>query len=207
MTTTKKNFSWKLKDVLMVAIIGVLFSFLYLGTVYLGMAITTALTPFGWGAAGYEPFYGILFMAASVAVFIIQKPGVGIVAEVIAAVLEVLMGNWFGPAVILTGLIQGAAVELVFLLTRYGKFDLKTMVLSAVSVAVLSFLYHFWKSQFYLYPIHISAVMLVVRTVSSVIFTGIIAYLICKGLAKSGILKAYPAGQLYAARESLEIDE
>lgn len=205
--TIRRSFSWKLKDVLMVAIIGVLFSFPYLGTVYLGMGITTALTPFGWGAAGYEPFYGILFMASSVAVFIIQKPGVGIVAEVIAAVLEVLMGNWFGPAVILTGLIQGAAVELVFLITRYKKFDMKTMIFSAISVAVISFVYHYWKSQFYLYPIDITTVMLVIRTASSIVFTGVIATVICKGLAKSGILKAYPAGQLYAAKESLEIDE
>ncbi len=206
MAQNENRFSWKLKDVLMVAILGVLFSFLYLGTVYLGMAITTALTPLGWGQAGYEPFYGILFMAASLTVFIIQKPGTGIVAEVIAAILEVLMGNWFGPGVILTGLIQGAAVELVFLATRYRRFDIQTMILSAVSVGVLSFLYHFWESQFYLYPLHISLVMLVVRTISSVIFTGVIATLIGRGLAKTGILKSYPLGQQLAGAESLEVD-
>ena len=77
----------------------------------------------------------------------------------------------------------------------------------AISVAVISFIYHFWKSQFYLYPAHISIVMVIVRTVSSAIFTCVIATLLCKGLAKSGILKAYPAGQLYAVQESLEIDE
>ena len=122
-------------------------------------------------------------------------------------VLEVLMGNWFGPGVILTGLIQGAAVELVFLITRYRKFDMKTMIFSAISVAVISFLYHFWESQFYLYPLRISAVMLVVRTISSVIFTGVLATLIGKGLAKTGILKSYPLGQQFATADSLEIDE
>ena len=207
METGKKRFMWKLKDVLMVAIIGVLCSFLYLGTTYLGAAITAALTPLGWGQIGYEPFYGIYFMAASLCVFIIQKPGVGIVAEIIAATLEVLMGNWFGPGVILTGLIQGAAVELVFLITRYRKFNMKTMILSGVSVAVIIFIYHFWESQFYLYPPMISAVMFVIRVASSVVFTGIVATLIGKGLAKTGILKAYPIGQKYAAAEEMEVDE
>ena len=105
--TDEKKFNWKLKDILLIAIAGVLFSFLYLATDYLGLAISTALTPSGWGVIGYEPAYGIYFMAAAFAVYVIQKPGVGIVAEVIAATLEVLEGNWFGPSVILTGLVQG----------------------------------------------------------------------------------------------------
>ena len=207
MTQNTKRSGWQLKDVLMVAIIGVLFSFLYLACVYIGMGVTTALTPLGWGALGYEPFYGIFFMAASTAVFIIQKPGVGIVAEVIAATLEVLMGNLFGPGVILTGLIQGAAVELVFFITRYRVFNMKTMILGSISVAVIIFIYHFWESQFYLYPAEISAVMLIVRVASSIVFTGVIATLIGKGLAKTGILKAYPLGQKYASEQTLEIDE
>lgn len=200
-----KKFTWKLKDILMIAIIGVLFSFLYLGTDYIGLAISTALTPIGWGTAGYEPFYGIYFMAASLAMYIIQKPGVGIVAELIAATLEVLMGNWFGPGVILTGILQGAAVELAFLATKYHKFTMKTMILGSVSVALISFAYHFWESQFYLLAPKFIIVMVLTRLVSSIIFTGVIATLLGNGLAKAGVLKAYPLGQ--RAEGSYEVDE
>lgn len=200
-----KTFTWKLKDILMVAIIGVLFSFLYLGTDYAGLAISTALTPVGWGTVGYEPLYGIYFMAASLAMYIIQKPGVGIVAELIAATLEVLMGNWFGPGVILTGILQGAAVELAFFLTKYRKFNQKTMILGSVSVALISYAYHFWESQYYLLAPKFVIVMALTRLVSSIIFTGIIATLLGNGLAKAGVLKAYPLGQ--RAEESYEVDE
>ena len=85
------KFDWKLKDILMVGIAGVLFSFLYLGMVYVGTALCTAMTPFGMGAAGYEPIYGIWFMAGMFALYVIRKPGTGVVAEMLAALLEVLM--------------------------------------------------------------------------------------------------------------------
>ena len=86
-------------------------------------------------------------------------------------------------------------------------FNMKTMILGSISVAVIIFIYHFWESQFYLYPAEISAVMLIVRVASSIVFTGVIATLIGKGLAKTGILKAYPLGQKYASEQTLEIDE
>lgn len=197
---------WKLKDILMVAIIGVLCSFLYLGNVYLGLAVTTALTPSGWGVIGYEPLYGVFFMAASLAVFIIQKPGVGIVAEIIAATLEVLMGNWFGPGVIITGLIQGIAVELIFFLTKYKKFNLKTMMLSGVSVALISYAYHLFESEYYLLDIKFILVMVILRTVSAILITGIAAYLIGIGLAKAGVLSAYPLGRKQSEKESYDVD-
>ena len=79
------EFDWKLKDILMVGISGVLFSFLYLGMVYVGTALCTAMTPFGMGAAGYEPIYGIWFMAGVFALYVIRKPGTGVVAEMLAA--------------------------------------------------------------------------------------------------------------------------
>ena len=200
------KFQWKLKDIIMIAIIGVLCSFLYLGTDYAGLAITTALTPVGWGVIGYEPLYGVYFLAASLTVFIVRKPGTGIIAEIIAATLEVLMGNWFGPGVILTGLIQGVAVELVFFITNYKKFNLPTMMLSGVSVALISYAYHLWESGYYLLEFKFIIVMIIVRTVSAVIITGIISYLIGTGLAKAGILRAYPAGQA-VTKENYEIED
>ena len=77
------DMKWKLKDILMVAIVGVLFSFLFLGADYVGAALTAALTPMGLGALGYQFIYGIWFMAATFATYVIQKRGVGIIAEML----------------------------------------------------------------------------------------------------------------------------
>ena len=56
---------WKLKEILFMAICAAVFGVAYLGMVYLGAALTGILTPSGWGILGYEPIYGVWFMAAS----------------------------------------------------------------------------------------------------------------------------------------------
>lgn len=201
------TFHWKLKDILLVAIAGVLFSFLYLGTDYVGLAISTALTPSGWGVIGYEPFYGIYFMAASFAIYVIQKPGTGIVAEVIAATLEVLMGNWFGPRVIITGLVQGIAVEIAFAIFRYRKYNWKTMILCSFTVTFISYAYNLWSAQYYLLAGKFKITMIAIRLVSALIFTSVITKLLADGLARAGVLNAYPLGQAVAKKKTYEIDE
>ena len=133
----RQTYEWKLKDILMVGIAGALFAVLYLGMVYLGTALTTALTPLGLGALGYEPIYGVWFMAATFTTYVIQKPGVGIIAEMLAALLEVLMGNMFGPIIFISGFIQGLGSELGFLAFRYRRFDMPSPA-SAARYSALS---------------------------------------------------------------------
>ena len=65
----------------MVAICAVLFGVVYLGMTYFGSFLTTVLTPSGLGILGYEPVYGVWFMAAVFTTMVIQKPGVGVVTE------------------------------------------------------------------------------------------------------------------------------
>ncbi len=92
--------------------------------IILGVAVTAALTPAGLAPFGYEIFYGIWFMAATVAAFIIQKPGVAVVTEFLAAFIEFLMGNMGGPLVLISGLMQGIGAELGFAFFRYRRFDM-----------------------------------------------------------------------------------
>ena len=79
---------WKLKEILFMVICAAVFGVAYLGMVYLGAAITGLLTPSGWGILGYEPIYGVWFMAAAFITYVIRKPGIGIIAEMLAALLE-----------------------------------------------------------------------------------------------------------------------
>ena len=98
---------WKLKDVVMMAILGVLFAVVYMAVFYGGTAISVALTPLGLSAFGFELIYGVWFMAATIAAYIIRKPGAALITEVLASAIELLMGNSGGATVVLTGLIQG----------------------------------------------------------------------------------------------------
>ncbi|MCR5692342.1 MAG: ECF transporter S component [Eubacterium sp.] len=185
---------WKLKDILMVAIVGVLFSFLFLGANYLGGVLVAALTPTGYGPLGYQLIYGLWFMAATFTTYIIQKPGVGIVAEMLAAVIEVMMGGMFGPMTLVNGFVQGFGCELGFITTGYKKYNMATMVLASVLCSIVSFIPEYFLYGYGAYGLSMNAMMLLARTISSIIFTGIVNKVLADRLAKAGVLRGYKLG-------------
>lgn len=182
---------WKLKEILFMAISAAVFGVAYLGMVYLGAALTGILTPSGWGILGYEPFYGVWFMAASFITYVIRKPGIGIIAEMLAALLEVLMGNMFGPIIFISGFIQGLGCEAAFFLTKYKKYDQTTMILSAVGASLFSFIWTGIRQSYWNMSISVVLIILVIRTISAIIFCGFGSRLLADGLGKAGVLKGY----------------
>ena len=111
----KKEYVWKLKEIILVAMICIVFGVVYLGGVYLASFLSTLLTPVAWrlwptklfSACGLWRRFWRLYSS---------KAGVCIVAEVLAALIEVLLGNMYGPMVIVAGIVQGAGGEIVFAL-------------------------------------------------------------------------------------------
>ncbi len=189
-----KENTWKLKDVIMVAIIGVVFAAVYMAVFYGGLAISTALTPAGLSAFGFELIYGVWFMASTLAAYIIRKPGVALVAEILASAIELLMGNSGGLTVVLTGLIQGFGAEIVFAAFRYKKWNYVSMSLAGMLSAVFIFCYELYYLSYYLLAPGMLIAQLAVRFVSAIVFSGIICKLAGDGLAKTGVVKSYAIG-------------
>ena len=186
--------SWELKDVIMMAILGVVFAAVYLAVFNGGLALSTALTPMGLAPFGFELIYGVWFMAATLAAYIMRKPGVALITEVLASVVELLMGNSGGLTVVLTGVIQGAGAELAFALFRYKKWNIASMSLAGIFSALFIFCYEL----FYLDYIHLAFGLLIaqlaVRFISAVVFSGLICKLAGDGLARTGVVKSYALG-------------
>ena len=153
-----------------------------------------ALTPLGLSAFGFELIYGVWFMAATIAAYIIRKPGAALITEVLASAIELLMGNSGGATVVLTGLIQGVGCELGFAVFRYRKYNLLSMALSGVFAAVCIFCYELYYLSYYLLAPTMLAAQLAVRFASAVVFSGVIAKLACDGLARTGVLRSYAVG-------------
>lgn len=187
--------TWKLKDVLLIAICAVLFGVIYLGCTYAGGILYGVLTPAGMGSLGYEPFYGIYFMAGAFGVYVMRKPGSGVIAELLAAVLECLFGNYFGPIIILSGLVQGLGFEVIIALKKYKKFDKVTMVEGAVICSVVTMVYNLIISGYNQIAVPVLLLMLAVRIVSAIIFDGFVTPVLADGLAKAGVLKGYAVAQ------------
>ena len=90
--------SWTLREILIVAAIGATFGFLYLGWVQVWL-IGQAL----FGPVTMDVMMGFWFIASIVAAAIIRKPGAALLAEVLAALVEVLLGSPAGLLLILAG--------------------------------------------------------------------------------------------------------
>lgn len=189
-----KTKHWELKDVIMMAILGVVFSAVYLAVFQGGLALSTALTPAGLAPFGFEIIYGVWFMAATLAAYIIRKPGVALVTEVLASFIELLMGNSGGLTVVLTGVIQGVGAELAFALFRYKKWNLGVMCLGSILSAVFIFCYELYYLNYIALAPTLLAAQLAVRFVSAVVFSGIICKLAGDALAKTGVVKSYAIG-------------
>ncbi len=195
----RQTHKWQLKDIIMVAILGLIFAVIYLAILYAGVGVTAVLTPFGLAPFGYEIFYGIWFMGATLAGFIIQKPGVAIITECLAAFLEFLMGNMGGPLVLISGLVQGAGSEVGFAMFRYRKYNLATMCVSGIMAAVFSFAWGYFQNAYAGLSSAILIAMLAVRILSAVVFAGLISTFAGRNLARTGVLKSYALGQQYGA--------
>lgn len=177
-----------LRDYLLMSLIAVVFGIVFLLAVYAGAALTTVLTPFGLGVLGYEPFYGIWYMAAIITTYLIRKPIVGIVTEVIAALIEILLGNMFGVMVLISAFIQGVGVEIPFALTKYRNYTYKVTMLSAVSATILSFIWTGFRSNYLAMDWRIVLAIFVIRLLSALFFTGYVSKRICDKLDDAGIL-------------------
>ena len=185
---------WKLRDIILMAIFGVVFAVIYLVIFDGGMALSTVLAPWGLSNYAFEVIYGVWFMASTLAAYIIRKPGVALITEVLASAIELLMGNSGGLTVILTGAIQGAGAELVFLLFRYKKWNLLSMSLAGMLSALFIFCYELYYLSYYLLAPSVLIGQLAVRFVSAIVFSGILCKVLGDLLAKTGVLKSYAIG-------------
>ena len=125
-------------DLLVTVLIGAAFGVAFLGYGQLYTLIgplTTAFKP-AEGILG-----GIWFLPAMLAALIVRKPGAAIGAEMIAAVMSMLLGSQWGWGTAISGLMQGGGVELAFLLTRYRRFTLPVAILGGLLAAVFEWGY------------------------------------------------------------------
>lgn len=197
----------RLQDILLIAMIGLIFSIVYMLVLNLGMALQVILTPAGLGVLAFEIVYGIWFMAATTAASIIRKPLVAFSAEFLAAVLELLLGNPGGMLVVITGLIQGVGGELGYALTGYKKWRLGAAILSSITSALVTMLQTLYIGGYAGLSIGMILAMLAVRIASAVFFTGVVGYGLANGLARTGVLRSYPIGQELVAAKQATLDE
>lgn len=166
------------------------------------LAVALGVAFWGWTFV-YEiakPFLKVLGLSYLVAGFwlfasvflalIIRKPGIALVASLMAAFVESLLTHW-GLMSLAWGFVQGLGAEIIFFIFAYKKWDYKIIMLasgfSAVFSYALDYFYYDYKSLSY----RLIGLQLGSYILSSFIFAGLFSILISRRLLRLGLLDQF----------------
>lgn len=193
---TLSSRQWRVVDIVVAAVLGVAVGVVFWAwsAVYGAVAvITTAFPPL---AALYG---GGWLIAGVIGALVIRKPGAALFCEVVAAVVEGVLGTHFGLLVLLSGLVQGLGAELGFALFAYRRFTLPVAVLSgALAGAGLglndNLISHVawevsWKVVYFGFAV-----------LSGALIAGLLAWLAVRGLGRTGALANLASGRAATER-------
>lgn len=185
-----------LKDIVLMVVLGVVFGFLYWALVQAWNGLAVLMGPAG--DLAQHVLLGGWLLVAPVAVAIIRRPGVGILAEVIASVVEVVfLGSPVGPLLVVAALLQGLGSEIPFALGRYRRFGWGRFAASGLLGATLVF---GWSAfRFGWYGQDVLVLRLVLQAVSGVVLGGLLAKVVVDALHRTGVLDGFAIGRAAAA--------
>lgn len=195
---TGKLAAWRTVDLITTVMIGVTFgvAFIGWGAVHnLFSAVFTALPPLS-GTLG-----GFWWMPAVVAMLVIRRPGAAVLAEVVAASVEPLLGGQWGIATLGSGVLQGLGVEIGFLIFAYKVWTWLPAALGGALAGLLETPYE----RFLYYPEWATSYILlygVAMVVSGALLAGVVGSWLVRGLARTGVLAPFPPGREYTESRS-----
>jgi energy-coupling factor transport system substrate-specific component len=170
-------------DILTLAVIGIVFGVLsaFWQTIYIGAGAVAG--PLGSAIVG-----GFVCIPAILAPYIIRKPGVALLAEIISVFGQVLAGNPFGVIILVYGLAQGLPAELVFLATRYKRWDWPILLAAGALSQAGSWVASVWVFSFFTFSIPLLIAVLVAQMISGAVLAGVVSKLLGDGLLRTGVL-------------------
>ena len=191
---------WRAIDLITAAMVAVAFGVVFWAFdtfVYPGVSVATA----GFPPLG-ELALGVWLIPAVLGALIVRRPGAAVLTELIAANVELLLGNQWGVAVLLSGFLQGVGVEIVFAIVLWRRFGPIPAILGGVLSAALEIVCYEWWSYVPSYSMTWKIVYLIAGMVSGAIIAGLGGWALTRALARSSALNAFPAGQEFHERRA-----
>jgi energy-coupling factor transport system substrate-specific component len=183
------NKGWKTRDIMVTAMISAVVGLFLMVWSNLYMPLQPILGP-----VGIEVLYGMYFVPGIICMYIIRKPGFSFLGGVIAAIIEILAGSPFGMNILVAGIVQGGASEVVFALKKYEKYDWLTVALSGVLAAVAIYVRDFFVFGYGAMAPSVLVAMFIVRMISGAILGGGVSKIVADALAKTGVLRNFAIG-------------
>jgi energy-coupling factor transport system substrate-specific component len=194
MTTTmdapRQRRGWTTRDAVLVAVLAVVFGFLYMQWVPIWVAAA------GLGAQiGQEALFGFWLIAGVLASYVIRRPGAALLGEFLAALAEVLFGAAAGTPLLVTGVMQGLGAELVFGARRWKDYSLPTMMLAGAVAMLVALPWNWFRLGYFQLNPGLLVVLLIVRLLSGAIISGLGGKLLGDALARTGVLSSFALGR------------
>lgn len=168
------------------------------------IAVASGVIFWAWGAgyglfslafAAFPPaaalLTGVWLFPAVLGALIIRKPGAALYCELLAAVVEALLGSHYGLTVLLSGLVQGLGAEVVFAAFRYRNWNLGVALLAGLFSGLFAGISEAYIMAYYVeYTPALKLFHVIATGVSGLIVAGLLSWLATRGLAKTGALSA-----------------
>lgn len=185
--TSSESARWRTVDIAVVATIAVAFGVVFwFWDVYVWPWASFLSSP------GEYAISGVWLMPAVIAPLVVRKPGAALFAEMVAAVVSVLLGNQWGLDVLLSGFVQGAGAELVFGFLVYRNFSWVVAALAGAGAGVGEAL-HDLPIYYASFDIPYRAGIFILDVASAAAFAGIGGWLLVRALRRTGALQAFPS--------------
>lgn len=182
---------WRVVDLVVASVLAVACGALFLVWNIASAGPVELLKPVLPGLQGL--LNGPWLIAGPLAGLIVRKPGAAVYAELVAAALELLILPTYGPIVLLSGLLQGLGAEVVLALFLYRHFGPLVGLLAGagagVAESVLDLLYYYPK------PAPLFVVGYSVSTIVSGAVIGLVAWVLTRALAATGVLDRFASGR------------
>lgn len=186
-------FAWRAVDIVTLAVLGVALGVAFWGfDTFLYEPLKVALSVF---PPLQELLLGIWILPAVAGALLVRRPGAALLCEMVAASVEMMLGNQWAAMVLLSGLLQAAGVEIVAALWRWRRFDLSTAVLGGMLGAALEIVAYEWWSYVPEYSWTWKLVYLAAGVVSGFVIAGLGGHALVKALAATGAVDAFPPGE------------
>jgi len=185
---------WRTVDIVVASVIAVAGGVVFWGWDQLWATTSAAFSGFPPAQA---VMYGIWLAPGVIGALIVRKPGAAFYTELVASVVEALLGNQWGLSVVAYGVAQGIAPEIVFAIFAYRWWRIPAAALAGaaagLAAASLDLVYYYgaWRSDW-----KFTYVLIVMA--SSLVIAGIGGALLVRALARTGALQPFASGRASA---------
>ena len=182
---TAGSTSWRTRDIVVVAVIAVAFGVFF-------WAFGIAWAPLEALGPAKNLLYAGWLLPAIVAPLIVRKPGAALFAEVVAAGVSMLIGSQWSVDTLVSGVVQGAAAELVFAAFRYRNWSMPVVAAASLAAVVAAFV-HDWLVYYPTWDTGALTVLAITMAISGLIVLPFAARAIVAALRQTGVLEGFPA--------------